>query len=192
MKTYLNVQSGKWKNKKILAPEPIRGNSNFTPAKVKEAIFSIIESQLLKSGEERDRFVFVDLFAGSGQMGFEAYSRGFANCILVELDKSRFQSLVLNAKNLDSSHTLNLHNKDGFRYADKIQTSEEQKLIFFLDPPYTYWKDPEKMQNLVRKLISTYKPSPLVLIQSDINPNWTEFEPRNFGNNWVLTYGRLK
>lgn len=51
-----------------------------TTDRVKESLFNILQFQL-----EGRRFL--DLFAGSGQIGLEALSRGAAQCVFVDASK---------------------------------------------------------------------------------------------------------
>ena len=62
-----------------------------TPERVKEAVFSAIQFDLY---EKR----FLDLFAGSGQMGLEALSRGAARAVLIDENSNAVQIIKANAK----------------------------------------------------------------------------------------------
>ncbi|MCI1982427.1 MAG: 16S rRNA (guanine(966)-N(2))-methyltransferase RsmD [Oscillospiraceae bacterium] len=97
-----------------------------TPERVKEALFSIIQFHI-----EGRRVL--DLFAGSGQLGIEALSRGAREAVFV--DSSRESASVIR-KNLDSC---------GFASRAKVKISDfeaylaRENLPFdlaFLDPPY--------------------------------------------------------
>ena len=61
-----------------------------TPERVKEAVFSAIQFDLY---EKR----FLDLFAGSGQMGLEALSRGAARAVLIDENSNAVQIIKANA-----------------------------------------------------------------------------------------------
>ena len=71
----MRVITGNARGRKLLtlAGEEVRP----TPERVKEAVFSIIQFQI----EGRS---FLDLFAGSGQMGIEALSRGARKSVFVD------------------------------------------------------------------------------------------------------------
>ena len=93
MNSNLSIQSGIYKGRKVLVPSAIKGNSNFTSALLKKSVFSILDSLDLQGDISLSESLFIDLFAGSGQMGLEAVSRGFKNTVFFELDKNRFRSL---------------------------------------------------------------------------------------------------
>ena len=97
-----------------------------TTDKVKEAIFSAIQFDI----EGR---TFLDLFAGSGQMGIEALSRGAKSATFV--DSSR-KAVEIVRKNLSN---VGLYDKGRVLHADSLSfigTITEKFDIVFLDPPY--------------------------------------------------------
>lgn len=96
-----------------------------TSEKVKEAIFSIIQFDLPEAS-------VLDLFAGSGQLGIEALSRGAKSCIFV--DKSR-NSIGVIRENIEScgfsslSRVVNMDSVEFLRGCPQVD-------IAILDPPY--------------------------------------------------------
>lgn len=66
-----------------------------TSDRVREAVFSIIESRWLAEGTSWPHVTVLDLFAGTGAFGLEALSRGAAAAVLVE--KSRVAARALSA-----------------------------------------------------------------------------------------------
>lgn len=97
-----------------------------TTEKVKEAIFSSIQFDI--QGR-----VFLDLFAGSGQMGIEALSRGAQSAIFID---SSAKAVSVVRKNLDSAGFYDraevLHT-DSINYLKLMQKPFD---IVFMDPPY--------------------------------------------------------
>lgn len=93
---------------------------------------------------------FVDLCAGSGAMGFEAWSRGAKRVYLNEVNRHVLKSLEENRENL---LVRNHHKKNGeifcsnhpaekwikhFRIEyEKFSEEEKQETVIFLDPPYS-------------------------------------------------------
>lgn len=97
-----------------------------TSQRVKEAMFSAIQFEIA------DRAV-LDAFAGSGQLGLEALSRGAASCLFLDQDAKALQIVKQNltrAKLLDHAKLLQL---DSVQY---LRRTEETFDIIFLDPPY--------------------------------------------------------
>ncbi|MBQ9736608.1 MAG: 16S rRNA (guanine(966)-N(2))-methyltransferase RsmD [Clostridia bacterium] len=99
-----------------------------TAEKVKEAIFSAIQFDL----EERS---FLDLFAGSGQMGLEALSRGARRATFIDESREAMEIVKANAKKtgfFDASHFLV---SDYRNYLRKARGGERFDVVF-IDPPY--------------------------------------------------------
>ena len=97
-----------------------------TPDRVKEALFNILQFDL----EGR---VFLDLFAGSGQIGLEALSRGAKRAVFV--DSANASCGVV----LENIHTTGFENEAqvmNAEYASYLLRCTETFDIAFLDPPY--------------------------------------------------------
>ncbi len=75
---------------------PSGGRTRPTSDRVKEALFSALESQIGTLAGRR----FLDLFAGSGAVGLEARSRGAQHVTLVERDPATAALIRANAKEL--------------------------------------------------------------------------------------------
>ncbi|EMJ93531.1 RsmD family RNA methyltransferase [Leptospira alstonii] len=178
----LKVQTGKLKGKSIETPPAVAGNTNFTPAILKKSVFDIIGSLVLKGRLIPEESAFVDFFAGSGQMGLEAVSRGFAKVVLYELAWERSDSLrKLFTKIGDNCE---IFRKDVFRFYDKLDLPEKSK-VYFLDPPYSFWdKKNEKIKSVLDGLLSD-ESTVVVFVQSPIDPGWSDYQTRKFGKNFL-------
>ncbi|PKL17559.1 MAG: hypothetical protein CVV49_10230, partial [Spirochaetae bacterium HGW-Spirochaetae-5] len=104
-------------------------DAEITPQKVKGALFSII-------GENLQDKVFIDLFSGSGQIGFEALSRKCSMAVFNERDRARFE-FIKNFTALsghgDRALVLNLNAKAALKF---IYDRGIRADFVFLDPPY--------------------------------------------------------
>lgn len=78
---------------------------------------------------------FLDLFAGSGQMGIEALSRGAHEAVFVEADKNAFDVVSRNIKKCDFESQARLYREDVFVALRKLQGHRPFDFIF-MDPPY--------------------------------------------------------
>ena len=113
-----------------------------TAERVKESVFSMLQFEL-----ENRRVL--DLFAGSGQMGLEALSRGASSCTFVEKSLEAMDIVKKNAKKtklIDKCRIVNMDYKDylrGARGKDKFD-------IVILDPPYSLKIIPEILEGLVK------------------------------------------
>ena len=96
-----------------------------TAESVKEALFSIIQFDI--EGKK-----VLDLFAGSGQLGIEALSRGAAHCVFVENNKSAAQVVRENTQRCGFSDRSRIFEGDGVSFLAR----PAEYGIVFLDPPY--------------------------------------------------------
>lgn len=120
----MRVITGKAGGRKL---ETLNGNDvRPTTDMVKEAVFSIIQFDIEGRG-------FLDLFAGSGQMGIEALSRGAQKAIFVDASKN---SLAVIKRNLEATGLINgaeVVNSDSISF---LKRCDEHFDIAYLDPPY--------------------------------------------------------
>ena len=97
-----------------------------TSDKVKEAVFSAIQFDI-----EGRRFL--DLFAGSGQMGLEALSRGAASAVFVDSSQESLKVLKENVAACKFEDRSKIVRSDALSY---LTMTNETFDIAFLDPPY--------------------------------------------------------
>jgi 16S rRNA (guanine(966)-N(2))-methyltransferase RsmD len=147
------VISGSKKGIKIEIPKT--KNVRPTIDRVKEAIFSIIQFEIKNK-------CFLDLFAGSGQVGIESLSRGASGAIFV--DKFYYSVLAIK-KNLSN---LKLENKAKVFMMDAATFLENTDLKFdlaFLDPPYSSGVLKQILPLLVKKML----PNGIIIRENSIN-----------------------
>lgn len=187
----LLIQSGIYRGRYIYAPSAVNGNENFSPSLLKKSVFSIIDSYFLQGKMVPSQSVFVDLFAGSGQMGIEAASREFGKVFMFELAKERFQHLLETVSDFDSD--IQLFHKDSFRFYNKMDIPADHSIVYFLDFPYSFWQeDRAKLTQFVKKVVASYPQNPkLIFIQTNINPAWKDFAVKQYGNNYILVYTNI-
>lgn len=136
------IQKGILKGKKIHLPPSRKGHRNITSSLIKEALFQLAENffGIHFDGYKKYSISFYDLCAGSGQIGMEAFSRGFHKVHIVEKDKKRFEFLLENLKTFKIHKSkLFFHNKDFVRFAKIIP--KDSYSVSFIDLPYSFWKE---------------------------------------------------
>ena len=97
-----------------------------TTERVKESLFSAIQFEL--AGKH-----VLDLFAGSGQLGLEALSRGAAEAVFVDGDKNAAAVIRENIQKTGFTGNTQLICGDSIRY---LKSCRKQFSLIFLDPPY--------------------------------------------------------
>ena len=122
----MRIITGSAKGKKLVSLE---GDATRpTSERIKEAVFSSIQFDV-----EGRRVL--DLFAGSGQMGLEALSRGAERATFIDLSREAMEVVKQNARItgfFDQSHFLV---SDWRNYIRKASGREQYDLVF-VDPPY--------------------------------------------------------
>ncbi|MBV8601548.1 MAG: 16S rRNA (guanine(966)-N(2))-methyltransferase RsmD [Candidatus Eremiobacteraeota bacterium] len=97
-----------------------------TPARVKESLFAIL-------GERVDDANVLDLFAGSGALGFEALSRGARHATFVESNAQLAARLRAAARELGVAERATVVAQRAERAAARLQGPFD---LVFADPPY--------------------------------------------------------
>ena len=110
-----------------------------TAERVKEGLFSAIQFDI----EGRRA---VDLFAGSGQLGIEALSRGAAGCIFID-------------RNAEAAEVI----RRNLKAAGLLERGRERFDLAFLDPPYASGLLPEALARLAPQI----DPGGTVVCESD-------------------------
>ena len=99
-----------------------------TAERVKEAVFSMLQGDI----EGRD---VLDLFAGSGQMGLEALSRGASNAVLIDKAADALEIIKENATKTRLNDRCDIRKDE---YLSYLKKNEGRKFdLIFIDPPYS-------------------------------------------------------
>lgn len=120
----MRIISGEQRGKRLitLEGEAVRP----TPDRVKEALFNILQFQI--PGRR-----FLDLFAGSGQIGLEALSRGAESASFVDFSKRAVSVVEQNLQSCGLMDRAKVYNADSAVF---IARTPEEYDVAFLDPPY--------------------------------------------------------
>lgn len=97
-----------------------------TPDRVRETLFNWL-------GQELDGWHCLDLFAGSGALGFEAASRGAARVVMVESMPKVLAALRENVDMLQNPREIEIIRMDALQYLASLKAKFD---LIFLDPPY--------------------------------------------------------
>ncbi|HEY5692789.1 MAG TPA: 16S rRNA (guanine(966)-N(2))-methyltransferase RsmD [Cyclobacteriaceae bacterium] len=119
----VRVIGGKWRGRVISFP----GNATLrpTPNRVRETVFNWL-------GQDMSGRICLDLFAGSGVMGFEAASRGSENVVMVESNRKVYSALQASLQKLGADK-IELLMIDALKF---IISDRQLFDVIFLDPPY--------------------------------------------------------
>lgn len=133
----LRITTGSAKNKKLKVPT----STEVKPVQevVKLAIFAILTPQKVENAE------CLDVFAGSGNLGIEALSRGARSCDFVDQFKSVTDVIAHNLKDCNLEEKANIFTEDSVKF---VANTERTYDIIFVDPPYNDLKHRFLMKNL--------------------------------------------
>lgn len=100
-----------------------------TSDRIREALFSSVESWLNVHGLTWGEIDVVDLFAGSGAVGLEAASRGARSVILIDSDRGAVSVITENNHRLGSHCEIMTMDATTWEPRDSLG-------VMFMDPPY--------------------------------------------------------
>lgn len=146
MKNSININSGKYKGKKIFLPniETTRPSKSI----VRNSIFNTLQTEI-------QNIPFIEFFAGSGSIGFEAISRGASKVIFLELNRIAIDNLKRNRANFPEED-IEIISGDSFSNINKLLNSlDNKKAIFYIDPPFSIRDGMENIHNLLYKILAT-------------------------------------
>lgn len=110
--------------------ESIKGrNTRPTSDKVKGAIFNIVQSRIPDS-------IVLDLFAGTGNLGLEALSRGASKAVFIDKDINAIRTIRKNCDNLGYQDQAEINRNDAARGLTELAKRDILFDIVFMDPPY--------------------------------------------------------
>jgi 16S rRNA (guanine966-N2)-methyltransferase len=121
----LRIIAGEFKGRRLKAPagRAVRPTGD----RVKEAWFSILQQSIPDAR-------VLDLFAGSGALGFEALSRGAVSVDFVEQSRTSLTTIRDNAATLSVEARVTIHRSDAMGFAERLQPGAYD--VAFADPPY--------------------------------------------------------
>ncbi|NQZ33696.1 MAG: 16S rRNA (guanine(966)-N(2))-methyltransferase RsmD [Oceanospirillaceae bacterium] len=127
----VRIIGGQWRSRKLSFP--VLDGLRPTPDRVRETLFNWLQSTIPGAR-------CLDLFSGSGALGFEALSRGADHCTFIDIAPASCQALRDNLKKLecDSAEVLQ---RDAMQWLRQLPDAVEgtntlQFDVIFIDPPF--------------------------------------------------------
>ena len=119
----VRIIGGRWRGRKL----PVVDAQGLRPTtdRIKETVFNWLQFELAEAE-------IVDLFAGSGGLGFEALSRGAAQCHFVETWAPAVQQLRNNIQSVQAN--AQVHSKGALEFITSCATASID--VLFIDPPF--------------------------------------------------------
>ena len=128
----MRIVSGSFRGRALAAPQGQATRP--TSDRARQAIFNILEHAAWSPGVRDARVI--DLFAGSGALGFEALSRGAAFCLFVETDEAARGAIRENVEAMGLFGATRVHRRDATDLGVRPGADGPAFDLAFLDPPY--------------------------------------------------------
>ena len=164
----VRIVGGAWRSRML--PFPDVPGLRPTPDRVRETLFNWL-------GQLMDGKVCLDLFSGSGALGFEALSRGAKQVVMVERDAKVARSLSANAATLNAENC-ELVVADALKFLDREMRRFD---VIFVDPPY----DLHFLPRVLPMLLARLNEDGMVYAESDtpleVGPEWQVWRSGNAG-----------
>ena len=175
-KNKVRIVGGEWRSRLIAFPAG--RDLRPTPDRVRETLFNWL-------GQDLTGRTCLDLFAGSGALGFEAASRGAKRVVMVERDPAAFRGLQANAAALNAG-AVELKRADALEF---LHVDDAAYDVVFLDPPFRAGYIPQVLSALTRRLA----PGALVYVEAPqapaLPPQWEVWRSGRAG---AVTHQLLK
>lgn len=123
----MNIIGGKFKGRKLSSPKG--DNTRPTSNMLRQRLFNICQQYI-------ENALFLDLFAGSGAVAFEAISRGAANATCVDNNREAIRCIQHNIETLGIKDQTRILFGNVFIMLNKLETLSQHYDIIFADPPY--------------------------------------------------------
>lgn len=151
-----------------------------TPDRVRETLFNWLKQDL--TGK-----TCLDLFSGSGALGFEAVSRGATSITFVEKSKVAYQDLKTNIALLKLEN-ITLINTDALFFINNTCISYD---VIFLDPPYSSDLMFKCLQQII-KTPSILSQRGVIYIEYQVLPDLNGYEIIKSGKASQVSYALIR
>ena len=132
MKSGIEIQGGEKRGFKLKAPRGIRP----TQSLVKRSLFDRLGPWIVNRR-------MLELFAGSGAVGFEALSRGASEVVFVDRSRNAVLSIMENARKLGYGDRAKAVRREALKFLRELRERGDKFDFVFADPPYDLQLSPE-------------------------------------------------
>lgn len=185
-KLRLRIIAGALKGRVMLVPE----NPDTRPTRdmVREALFDILSDTVANAN-------FLDLYAGTGAVGIEAWSRGAKNVALV--DNSIYQVKLIKeiAASFGIAEEIEIIKNDAGRFLTECANMGRKFDIIFCDPPYD--QTPLTLQKSLTSVPELLKSGGILILEHEHNVEYEEaylglhkFKEKKYGTTMLSFYAR--
>lgn len=128
----MRIVAGRFRGRTLNAPQG--SNTRPTADRARQALFDVLAHA--PWAPDLDGARVIDLFAGSGGLGFEALSRGAGFCLFVETDEAARGAIRDTVEALGLFGETRVHRRDATDLGQRPASAGPPFDLAFLDPPY--------------------------------------------------------
>jgi 16S rRNA (guanine966-N2)-methyltransferase len=182
----MRIVAGSLKGRAIATPDG--QGTRPTSDRARQAVFNVLEHAAWS--EPLDGARVMDLYAGSGALGFEAISRGAAFCLFVETDDEARGAIRENADAYGVMGRTRVHRRSATDLGGRPGSDGEAFDLVFLDPPYRKGLGEQTLAELVKGGWLT--PDAIVVFERGSDepeidtPGYARLDARDYGAARVL------
>ncbi len=182
----MRIVAGRLKGRAIVAPDGM--GTRPTSDRARQAIFNVLEHAAWAEPIQGARVM--DLFAGSGALGFEALSRGAAFALFVETDEDARGAIRDNADAYGLMGATRVHRRSATDLGVRPGSDGEAFDLAFLDPPYGKGLGEHALARLIEG--NWLKPGAIVVFERGSDepeietPGYERLDARDYGAARVL------
>jgi 16S rRNA (guanine966-N2)-methyltransferase len=182
----VRIVAGSLKGRSIVTPEG--QGTRPTSDRTRQAVFNVLEHAAWAEPLEGMRVM--DLYAGSGALGFEAISRGAAFALFVETDEEARGAIRENAEAFHVMGRTRVHRRSAIDLGARPRSDGEAFDLAFLDPPYRKGLGEQTLARLLEG--GWLKPGALVVFERGSDepeidtPGYRRLDARDYGAARVL------
>lgn len=184
MTPFFKINFGLLKNKKIFFPNE----------KILRPTKQILQNLFISYFFSNNNIYFLDLFAGSGILGFEFFSLGLKKIIMIEINKNIYKNIYIN-KYLINKNTNNfiLYCLDSYYWLKSFNFLNMS--LIFMDPPYKFFiKNYLYLFNNIfhlRKCLFIFIESGNECILKDVSLEWFLIKKEHYGISYVYLFKKI-
>ena len=156
----LRIIGGEWRSR--LLEFKVSESLRPTPDRVRQTAFDWL-APLINGAD------CLDLYAGSGALGFEALSRGAAHATFVESDRAVANQISANIEKFGATKNSRVQSFLAEQYLQMNSAGQTKFDVVFLDPPYA----DKRLESTLRQLPPLLKPTHRVFCEWSRRDEWT-------------------
>lgn len=182
----MRIIAGTLKGRAIVTPEG--QGTRPTSDRARQAVFNVLEHA--GWAEPLEGMRVMDLFAGSGALGFEAISRGAAFALFVETDDEARGAIRENADAYGVMGRTRVHRRSAIDLGIRPGSDGEAFDLAFLDPPYRKGLGEQALARLIEG--NWLRPGAMVVLERGSDepeidtPGYERLDARDYGAARVL------